>query len=276
MKALAGTFSPRILRWELPFVCLVAWLAFIAVPLKEGGLGLSWDALHHHFYLGWSTVSDRFSRDFMAAAYQSYQFPYLYWPLYKMAVAGWSGTSAGVVLATLSVAIVPPVWLVARTCLPGASAYEMAMRGMAVALALASSVVLTQFGSTSNDLLAAAPMAWAIALGLQPLDQHRPPWLTPTRCAVLSGLFAGLAVACKLSNGPLALAALPPLWLLAAPGALLARLLFAALAGACTVAAFLLAYGYWGAQLWRHFGNPVYPFYHAVWEPVRVLTGWTP
>ena len=48
----------RLERLELPFVLIVLWLIFISVPLYLDRLGLSWDALNHHIYLGW--VADSF------------------------------------------------------------------------------------------------------------------------------------------------------------------------------------------------------------------------
>lgn len=267
---------PALLRWELAGVCLLVWIAFISIPLSQGGIGLSWDALHHHIYLGWIVEESRFDRDFMAAAYQSYQFPYLYWPVYKMAMSGWSGTWTGVVLATMHLITVPPVWMLARTCMKGTTLFDLSMRLLAVGMAVASAVVLSQFTSTSNDLMAAAPLVWAMALALEPLNIHRPGWLTQRWAFVLSGLCAGAAVACKLSNGPIALIIMPVLWLLVTQGTFKTRLFDVLLGGLTTVVGYALVYGYWGFQLWSYFGNPIYPFYDAWFAPLRALTGWLP
>ncbi|MEI8324254.1 MAG: hypothetical protein WCH44_02640 [Betaproteobacteria bacterium] len=263
------------LRWELPTLCLLAWLAFAAIPLAEGGIGLSWDALNHHIYLGWVAQTPRFERDFLAASYQGYQFPYLYWPVYQLAVNGWSGAWAGVALATLHLAAVPPVWMIARTCMVGKTPFDLTMRWLAVAMAFMTGVVLSLFDSTSNDLMAATPLVWALALALVPADTGRPAWLTPRRAALLSGLLAGAAIGCKLSNAPLALV-LPVLWLMSANADLKTRLVHTTAACLATVPGYLLVYGYWGSLLWGQFGNPIYPFYDVYFAPVRALTGWTP
>lgn len=267
---------PALLRWELPAVCLLAWAAFVSIPLGQGAMGLSWDALNHHIYLGWIVEMPRFEQDFLAAAFQSYQFPYLYWPVYKMAMSGWSGVWAGVALATLHLVVVPPLWMMARTCMQGGAVFDVAMRCLAVSLALTTGVVLPQFTSTSNDLMAAAPLVWALAFALEPLSVRRPGRLTQKWAVVLSGFCAGAAVACKLSNGPLALIVMPVLWMLATSEGAKIRLLYTLLGGLATVAGFVLIYGYWGAQLWTHFGNPIYPFYDPLFAPLRALTGWAP
>jgi hypothetical protein len=276
MTLLDRELPSSLLRWELPTVCLLTWFVFISIPLGQGAIGLSWDALNHHIYLGWIAETSRFDKDFLAAAYQSYQFPYLYWPVYKMAVSGWSGVSAGVVLATLHLIIVPPIWMLARTCIQGETVFDVGMRWLAVGMALTTGVIFPQFTSTSNDLMAAAPLVWAIALALEPLALTAAGRLSPKWTVVLSGFCAGAAVACKLSNGPLALVVMPVLWLLAAGTGARTRFIHVLLGGGATLVGFGLVYGYWGAQLWAHFGNPIYPFYDPLFASLRMMTGWAP
>jgi hypothetical protein len=253
-------------------VCLLAWLAFISIPLLQGEIGLSWDALNHHVYLGWTAEHPRMDRDYVASGYQAYQFPYLYWPMYKLAVGGWSGAAAGVVLATIHLLAVPPVWMLARSCMPGRTLFDVLMRGLAVALAFLTSVVLSLFDSTANDLMAAIPLAWSVAYAIKPLAEIDAGSAAARRCVLLSGIFAGLAVAFKLSNGPLAIL-LPALWVFSGRAAM-ERIGNTVLAGAATLVAFLAAYGYWGFLLWQRFGNPVYPFYDGAFAPLRTLLGY--
>ena len=274
MNLLEREIPTSIIRWEGLIICMLAWGGFAAIPLTLGEIGISWDALNHHIYLGWTAEHPRFDRDLLAAGYQSFQFPYLYWPVYKLATSGWPGEWAGFVLATLHLIAVPPVWMLAKTCMPGNTAFDAVMRLLAVALAFMTGVVLSLFDSTSNDLLAAAPLVWAIALGLAPLDKARQSWLNPSRAAILSGLCAGLAVACKLSNGPLALI-LPFTWLMSASSVRNSchQVLRGSLA---TIVGFASAYGYWGSLLWVNFGNPIYPFADSWFSSLRSMTGWTP
>jgi hypothetical protein len=89
---------------------------------------------------------------------------------------------------------------------------------------------------------------------------------------VASGLLAGIGVAFKLSNGPIAIL-LPLLWCFAAKD-LRARIVEAGWGCIALLCGFVLAYGYWGALLWQHFGNPMYPFYDSLFAPVRSALGW--
>jgi hypothetical protein len=256
------------MRVELGTLVLVAWAAFVSIPLVLGGIGLSWDALNHHVYLGWTAEEPRFARDFLAASYQSFQYPYLYWPVYKLFQSGLSGQWAGAVLVSINVLVVPPLWLLARACVPDGGWYGMVMRWLAVALAFCAGVVLSMFDTTANDLVAAIPLVWAVALAIEP-QLSRDQGLTSRRLVLLSGLCTGAAVAFKLSNGPLAIV-MPLLWGLRGKG-LKQRTAYVAFGSLATLAGFSVLYGYWGWQLFVHFGNPIYPFYDSWFEPMR---GW--
>lgn len=274
MNAIERDASAPVLRWELPFVCLVSWAVFVSVPLSLGEIGLSWDAFNHHIYLGWTADHPRFDRDFLAASYQAYQFPYLYWPVYKLSTSGLSGAWAGAVLASLSWLAVPPVWMMARSCMPGRQWFDILMRVLAVGLGCLSILVLSLLDSTANDLLAAVPFVWALAFALDARADSRFGEPSASHLILSSGLLAGVSVAFKLSNGPLAIL-LPGVWILSGSG-LKARALKVVLGSIATVSGFALAYGYWGWELWIHFGNPVYPFADASFEPLRAWAGWRP
>lgn len=248
-------------------------LALASLPIMLGHIGLSWDALNHHIYLGWTAEQPRFDRDYLAASHQSYQYPYLYLPVYKLAAAGATGAMAGVVLALLQVLAVPAVWRMARTCIPGREWFHLAMRAVAVGLAFVNGVVMSMFDSTANDLMATIPLLWAIALALEPVASPGPDEGVLRRAVRFSGFLAGLSIAFKFSNGPLAIL-LPVLWLWPVKRASTgARLLVEG--GLYVVLGFLVAYGYWGWQLWTHFGNPFYPIFDDWFEPLRWLSGWT-
>jgi hypothetical protein len=258
------------LRLEPWFAVALCAIAFIWIPVSEGGTTLSWDALNHHIYLGWTAERPRFDRDFLAAGYQSLQYPYLYWPVYKLALSGASGITAGVVLAALHLPAVPAVWLISRRCMPGASWSDLAMRIMAVALAFMTGAVLSLMDMSSNDLMAAIPLIWSIALALDAVD---PPLGRASIRVGGSGLLAGVAVAFKFSNGPIAVL-LPLMWAFSAqqPRQRLRNVIVGCV---LTVVGLVAAYGFWGALLWREFGNPMYPFYDGLFASVRALTGWS-
>lgn len=271
---LNGLRTPPSWGWEMVAVSTGGWIALMAIPLALGKIGISWDALNHHIYLGWIADHNRFDRDFLAASYQSLQFPYSYWPVYKLAYGGFSGASAGMVLATLHATAVPAVWLVADTCIRERTWNGIALRFLAVTLAFESGVVLSMSDSTSNDLLSAVPLIWSIALSLRiiggtvPLDRKR------AAIIMLSGVLTGVSVALKLSNGPLGVLA-PLLWSFVGCD-WRERIRAVALGCLATIIAFCVAYGPWAWQLWLHFGNPIYSFGEEYFEPLRRALDWHP
>lgn len=263
----------RLKTWEPWIVWCIGAIVFSAVPILLGSLGMSWDALNHHIYLGWVAEHPRFELDFAASAYQAYQFPYLYWPVYRLAVGGATGVVAGIVLALLQSTAIPAVWVVARACCPGYGWQDVTFRIAGVALAFLGGLSLSLLDATSNDLLAAIPLLWAVALIFLAIDacEREPgaalPWVA------WSGVCSGTAVAFKLSNGPLALV-LPLAWILVCRGK--GALTRVVIGGLASIAAFVLVYGYWGYELWLHYGNPLYPFYDSLFAPLRDALGWHP
>lgn len=265
--------APRwLLRWEPLFVTLLCAAGFAAIPLSEGGIGVSWDALNHHIYLGWTAEHQRFDQDILAASLQSLQYPYLYWPVYKLAVSGASGLVAGLVLVTLPLVGVPAVWMITRRCVAGVSWNDVVMRVMGVALAFLTGAILSLLDTSANDLTAGIPLVWSIALALEATDvqavqpQRRLAWVAA------SGVLAGAAFAFKFSNGPIAVV-LPLLWAFSARD-LGERVRNVIVGSVAVFAGVVLFYGYWGSLLWKHFGNPMYPFFDSLFAPVRVWSGW--
>lgn len=228
-----------------------------------GGWGWTWDALNHHVYLGLVAERPRWQLDVLAASYQSYQHPYLYWPVYRismmagdgqLAAALWTGTQAALVL--------PPTWFCARALInpSDASTLEVVgLRSLACLLALLNGVVLLGMTPSSNDLMAAWPLLCGIALHL-----NRP---RSGRHACWAAAFWGASVALKWSNGlmlPLLLfwACSPlgwqPLW---------KRWLFVTVSA---LAGFGIVWAPWGVQLWEVSGNPFYPYFQGWFGGYRV------
>lgn len=242
----------RALWLELLVVTAVAAAAVAAIPLQAGVWGWSWDALNHHIYLGLVSESPRWHLDVLAASGQGWQYPYLYWPVYRLAELPIDGATAGAIWGALLVALlVPPVWLLSLRLLPqqGSALQAIFERSAAVALALSSVVLLSALGTTANDPLAAVPLVWAVALMAVPEASDR-------RAAAAAALW-GMAVAFK----PTAVLAAPLLLVWwwrrqSAPRLLRRGLGMSAAAGL----GFVLTHAPWGWQLWRHTGNPIHPF----------------
>ncbi len=246
----------RALWLELIGLTLVAAAAAAAVPIQAGTWAWSWDGLNHHIYLGLIAQSPRWDLDLLAANYQGYQYPYLYWPVYLLSTLPIDGKLAGALWGAFqAVMLLPPVWLASLHLMPGPASPAEAVfhRAAACVLAGSSIVVMAAVGTTGNDPMAAVPLLWAVAIMAVPKA-------TDGRASVAAALW-GVSTAFKWSNG----LALPLLffwwWRAQRPHLPLRR------GGLMAVAAFLgfvMAYAPWGWQLWRVKGNPFYPLFGGV------------
>ena len=252
----------RSMKFEAILLSGIFSALLMLIPVLGGGVGLSWDAINHHIYLGWIADRTRFDLDFWAAATQSFQYPYLYWPAYKLYSVGADAIEAGIVLAAIQCACVPAVWMLARVCVPEYSWFGTSMRAIAMAMAFASSVVLSMFNTTANDLLSAIPMLWGIALAsmIFKIDDKKNQKIFWRY--FLAGAFCGVSVAFKLSNGPFAVL-VPLLFLLKREGG---RVNFVGpfVTYVAVLVGFGLAYAPWGWPLATRFGNPVFPMFTSL------------
>lgn len=240
---------------ELLLITLATGLAAAALPLHTGFLGWSWDALNHHVYLGMIAESPRWHLDVLAASFQSYQYPYLYWPIYRISQLSGNGAAVAASWAAFQVVmLLVPLWFICRQLFrQAASVWQARAERLAgCVLGLGSVAIWTSLETTANDPLAAVPMLWAVALALSPL--------VTTRRLVLASLLFGVAVAFKLSNA-LFFAWMIPWWLDRAKPFLHVPRAAAMVAG--SAAGFVLAYAPWGLQLWQHMGHPLYPYFTA-------------
>lgn len=266
-------------RVEILFLMVLAALAFCGIPLMLGHIGFSWDGLNHHIYLGWSAEHERFARDIQAAGTQVYQFPYLYWLPYRLMQADIDGALAGAIINAQYLLSVPAVWLICKAGIPQNTVFDQLCRVFACVLAFTSCVPLSFLDTTANDWVAAIPMLWAVAFTLLPTR------FTSNQVAIskyfelskfiIAGLFVGMAVAFKLSNGPLSVV-FPAFWMYVASGGLVKKSIYTICACLSVLLGFVVVYGYWGAVLWHYFGNPIYPYYDDFFEPARHVFGWRP
>lgn len=244
----------RALWIELLTLTGLAAALAAAVILAAGEWAWSWDALNHHVYLGLIAETPRWHLDVLAASAQGYQYPYLYWPVYRISMLPISGAHAGALWSAFQAAmLLPPVWLASRHLLQaqGSAAQAIFERSAACVLAASSIVVLAGIGSTANDPLTAVPLLWAFAIMVAP---HA----ASDRRAAWAAALWGMSTAFKWSNG-LAVPLLLLWWRNGErPGLGLWR---AALMVVAATASFALTYAPWGWQLWRQTGNPFHPLF---------------
>lgn len=249
----------------------VACLLLGAVYSALRGPDASWDLRNYHLYAAWSALHGRLALDLAPAGMQSFFNPLMDLPYFLLGtgplqhlprvLAGVQGLWYGALVFVL---------LKLALRLAEASGRRFAAIDLlAVMIGASGTMAVSQAGLTSNEL----PLAVLILTGLTlllPLCGSTPvpqPW----RRVLLAGFLCGLAGGLK----PTAVVYLPAigLGLLMALGARAAAWRLVLLLAAASIAGFLLAYGWWGWQLWTLTGNPVFPLFnqvfHSSWLPAN-------
>ncbi|TDR45829.1 hypothetical protein DFR29_104259 [Tahibacter aquaticus] len=216
------------------------------------GQSNNWDLRNYHWYNGWAWLNGRGALDLAAAQAQSWFNPLLPAALYLLlsSLKPWLGTF---LLGCLQGLNLLPLHRIALQLLP--APWLQQRRWLALLIALVGATGATQrgeLGATFGDNLVSLPLLGALALllGAPARDWRRP---------VLAGLLLGLAVGLKLTAAPMAAGIVLAAPLLAADGT--ARLRLFVCVATAALASFLLVHGHWMLELYRQFGNPLFPMF---------------
>jgi hypothetical protein len=229
-------------------------LLMLASGIASAVLGADrgWDAQNYHVWTPWQVIVPR-PQDVLPAGLQGFHNPVADLPfawLLRVAndrpwlVAFLMGLPAGVALWVL--------WLCARRVLAGAPD-GAALALLALLGAAGGAVWRSQVGTTSGDVATGAlVLAGVLAL------------LAPGRGAFAAGLAVGAAIGLKLTNAPFAIAIAAMVvavmgWHRRLPGALL-------LCAAGGVLGMVATGGWWAARLFAETGNPVFPYFHHLFD----------
>lgn len=255
-------------RWWVIGLCL-AFGAALSVAL---GQDIFWDTRNYHLYNAWAFLHDRYAMDITAAGLQSYfnplpDLPYFLlatgplnaWPRVLAAVQGlWFGALAYLVLC------------IAQRLATLQQRRFGAADVCAALIGATGTMAVSQAGSTTNEIQLAVFLLLGLYVLMPLLAATAPP--RPLARALWGGLCCGLAAGLK----PTAIVYPPAmaLALLIAMGvgrklAWQAAMVYAA--GA--LAAFALAYGYWGWHLYQATGNPIFPMFNQVFHSPLTVSG---
>ena len=211
----------------------------------------NWDSAQYHGYLGWAFWGDRLSIDLMAAGFQSYQTPYLYFPFHFLIDIGASPKITVLVFALIHSSNVALVVLIARRLAPEAGWLLFLHCGL---LTFLTPVFLAGLGTSLGDSMATIPMLAAIYALLG--EDYRKLYV--------SGGLAGLSVALKFTLAPFVV--LVAILLLytgrGARGWFKNNLIF----GSCALGVFTVFYLPWGVRLYEQFGNPFFPLFNDFFQ----------
>ena len=242
---------------------LVACIATAGVISLLLGQDANWDLQNYHFYNPWAWLHGRiFDRDIAAAQLQTYHNPLLDLPFYAMVAADWPPR---VIAFALAVPTGIAAFFLAKLLPLLFADLPRTERRVAVvasfAIGVTSAMGIATLGTTMNEWPLVAltmPALWLVVRALVNFPTHPLRWPT----LVGAGLLCGLASGAKLTAATFAVAMCLALLLRGPYTGVALRRSFrqSVIYGLAVLAAFALAYGPWGYQLWAHYDSPIFPY----------------
>jgi len=256
--------SSRSKQILLHFVLVVLSAILGAGLAYRLGQDVNFDQLNYHTYVAHAFWTNRAGKDVAPGQIlHSFFSPVIYLPFYCM-MRHFPPAMVGTILGAIHglnlwlVAVI--AWIVTpalgwRQRLPTVAA--------AVVISAASPMAISEIGATFSDILTSILVLGGLALLMRADFQPRRA-ISTSKWIGLAGALVGAAVGLKLTNASFAIG----LFAAATVGwrSWSERLtaIAATCAGGCL--GFALCGGFWYLRMWQTFGNPVFPYYNAVFR----------
>jgi hypothetical protein len=246
-------------HWRYSIALLIAFIILFGTSALMRDQDINWDLLGYHFYNGFAFVNHRANQDIMSALTQTYLNPffdvitYLFIQLHNTTITKFLLGAVDGLNAFL-------IFLVAKKVFSNDkqlqnSAYAL----LAVLLGMTGAGSLSLLGSTTNDTYSTVMVLASFYFYLQSLDE------TPGRFYLsLSGLLIGAVFGLKLTNLSYLLALNVTLLFF------MAKRTDFIIYGCCCFIGFFLVDGVWVYQVYKEFGNPIFPYYNNIFHSVYV------
>jgi hypothetical protein len=246
-------------HWRSSIVWLITFIVLFGLGAVMRDQDNNWDLLGYHFYNGFAFVNHRAHQDIMSALTQTYLNPffdvisYFLIQLHHTAITKFLLGAVDGLNAFL-------IFLIAKKVFSNDRQLQSPVYALlAVLLGMTGAGSLSVLGSTTNDTYSAVMVLASLYFYLQSLDEK------PARFYLsLSGLLIGAVFGLKLTN---------LIYLLALNVTLLffmARRTDFFIYGCCCFIGFFIVDGAWMYQVYREFGNPIFPYYNNIFHSVYV------
>lgn len=223
------------------------------------GQDFNWDHRNYHIGIPLLLASGRFWHSVAPAGAVSYLNPYVlqaqFWGLRHL-----SPSHFAVAIAILqSVAFMLAGAICMAIAMPAGQRWRSLLGLLGFGLCLMAPMALSEAGTTFIDLVTAVPVLAAYFLLLTRGER-----VAHLSSGLLAGALLGAAVALKLTNAVFVLGVLG--FAVTGSESFRQRITWLpACAGAAAVAFVAIALP-WDLTLWRHFGNPIFPFFNGIFH----------
>ncbi len=245
--------------------CALTLALYIGAPLGYGILSVlirqdhNWDLLNYHHYNPWAWLNNRRGHDIDAAILPGGYFnPLLHLPLY-LAHRVFPPQLVGFLIGAIQGLNAVLVYWIARAALPGDASPKRTVLALGVGLfGTIAAGNLGQIGASFGDNILSLFILGGLAILATRAGDPKP------ADTAIAGLLLGLAAGLKPTMGLYA----PGLGLacLALAGPIRARIALGAILAAGAILGWAITGGFWAYDLWRTFGNPLFPFFNDVFK----------
>ena len=249
-------------QWIGVTISILVALAFGFWSLALGQ-DKNWDLLNYHLYNPYAFLNDRIELDLAPAGVQTYFSPMLD-IIYFSVITHMSPRMVGFLLGFLQGLNFFLLYKIANRVLRehGQSNIYSLLLALAGVLTVG---FLAEVGSTMHDsLVALFPLLslWMILVSIDALEppNQRPLWPLVTGAGVVAGIGIGLKLVSAIYALPLCLA------FLLLPQPFLKRFKLSFVFGLAVLAGLALMGGYWLYEMWRLFGNPLFPQFNNYFQ----------
>ncbi len=244
-------------RLSVLLLLLVLALGGLSLQL---GQDLNFDLLNYHYYDGYAFVHGRTFHDLAPAGSQTYLPPLLH-AFHYLGIAHLPPRLFGFLLGALHGLNLPLLLALGLLVLPRGTAHVTSIALLAAVVGSLGPAAVSLLGTTFGDNLVSIPALLALVLvllGRTPGGAWGNAWL-----ALAAGLLAGAATGLKLTMAAYHLGLFVAAALSFGRDAVARRL---ALLSLGSLIGFAFTAGFWNLELWRRFGNPLFPLANAVFR----------
>jgi len=256
----AGEPSPILTPRRLAVLLALLILALGGLSLRLGQ-DLNFDLLNYHYYTGYAFLHGRTFRDIAPAGSQNFQPPLIH-VLHYLGIAHLPPRVFGFLLGAIHGLNLPLLFALGLLVLPREAPNVAKIALLAAVVGSLGPAAISLLGTTFGDNLVSIPALLALVL-VMAAGQDRGSAHAP-RLALAAGALAGAATGLKLTMAAYHLALFVAAALLWWQGGSRAKRF--GLLSVGSLIGFLPTGGFWDFELWRRFGNPVFPFANATFR----------
>jgi hypothetical protein len=254
------------LRRLLPHV--IAWAGVWMLLAYMQGYDFDWDILNYHYYNGYAFLYGMTFTNLQPADLQTYLHPLADSVFYTL-VKHLPPTAVILAIAFFQSLSFPILFCICRRLfadrLPGNRAFWISL--VVTILGAMAPVSIAEAGSHRGDTDMAPIILAALLLVIDVLQR---PGSSSTAKIAIAGALTGFVAGLKLTNAAFAIglgaAAVAQAFVTSSRGRSTGIIRVLAAYWIASAASFLVFYGWWGALLYFHFGNPFFPYFNQIFH----------